>query len=196
MKRINLLTPQRCITKYISKQVETTTEEGMLKHEQHYGTPFTKEKMDDEFLAKLEKVTPESIGAAIGIPPENKFIPKNLAERKAVTDEPLKAPKLILNTSTKVWFKQDDTFNLPLTFVQLKIETTDLLYPLTTISQAFTVLWKSCLFESLRELNYMANLAGIAYSITLALDHLECYINGYNDEESLASFISAVLKSL
>jgi secreted Zn-dependent insulinase-like peptidase len=77
MRRLKLLTPERAITKFVSKAVE---KEADLRYEKWYGTPFKSEKIDDAVIANLSKIIPTS--EDIGYPPENDFIPKTLIEKK------------------------------------------------------------------------------------------------------------------
>jgi hypothetical protein len=53
--RLNLLTPDRCITIYVSKLVENESD---LSQEKWYGTKFRKDKIKDEFIARLSKIMP------------------------------------------------------------------------------------------------------------------------------------------
>jgi len=50
-----LLTPDRCITIYVSKLVENESD---LSQEKWYGTKFRKDKIKDEFIARLSKIMP------------------------------------------------------------------------------------------------------------------------------------------
>lgn len=98
--------------------------------EKWYGTPFTKVKIADDFLAKLRTILP-SPTEKIGYPPENLFIPTKLdiKKRPRILDQEEPTLPSRICSSPLVWFKQDDTFEQPFTFCDIKIETTDLLYP-------------------------------------------------------------------
>ena len=158
MNRLKLLSPDRGITLFVSQEVEKKEKD--LQIEKWYGTKWCKSKIDDDFIAKLSTILP-SVGEKLDYPPVNKYIPKQLIEKKVFRPEG-KDPSLPLKISENpaIWFKQDDTFNQPFTYCELKVETTDCLYPLTPLSHVFSSLWNSCLSEALREIGYLAELAG------------------------------------
>jgi secreted Zn-dependent insulinase-like peptidase len=138
-------------------------------------------KLQDEFIAHLKTINPTE-NEKIGYPPINKFIPEKLEEKLAA--RPLDSnPSLpmIISENPVIWFKQDDTFNQPFAFVQIKIDTADCLFPLTPQSQIFASIWKSCLNESLREIGYLAQLAGQGSALSLSSDYLTVGFSGYND---------------
>ena len=56
------------------------------------------------------------------------------------------------------------------------------------------MMWVNMLNENHRELNYMASLAGIKSSISVASDHLLFTLSSYNS--SVENFVSAFFKSL
>ncbi len=99
---------------------------------------------------------------------------------------------MIISQNPVIWFKQDDTFNQPFAFVQIKIETADCLFPLTPQSQIFSSIWKSCLNESLREIGYMAQLAGQGSGVSLSSDYLTVGFSGYND--GIQNYMQEVMK--
>ena len=127
-----MLTPEKSIITLVSKIVEEQEKE--LSKERWYGTPFVKRKLDDEFIAKLQTILPTD-SEPIGYPPVNEFIPKTLIEKKRARDPDSKpeCPKKIFE-SPIVWFKQDDSFDQPVTYCQIKMLTTDQLYPQTPLS--------------------------------------------------------------
>lgn len=190
-RRIDLLRPERSVVVFVSKGVQ---QEGLMK-EKWYGTQFRKEKLSDDFLANLEKTLPTA-NEPMGYPPANHLIPTELTEKRqarAPEAPPSYPRKLVSPTPSTVWFKQDDQFAQPLTYAFLKIETGDLLYPLTPVSQAFSFLWKSCLFEHLREESYMASLAGLSYHLDISMDDLTLEVSGYNSKT--AAFFKDLLQA-
>lgn len=89
--------------------------------------------MDSEFIQHLSKVLPGD-GVQLGYPPANDFIPKQdlIAKKKDRTDaDSASVPSLLTNnnSSTKIWFKQDDTFNQPVVSCKLLLKTLDNGYP-------------------------------------------------------------------
>jgi len=61
----------------------------------------------------------------------------------------------------QLFFKQDDQFDQPFIEMRCKLFTTDCEFPMSTQSLIFSMMWVNMLNESLREMNYMASLAGI-----------------------------------
>jgi secreted Zn-dependent insulinase-like peptidase len=53
---------------------------------------------------------------------------------------------------------------------------------MTSISYVFSQLWMTCLYESLRETTYMAELAGKKFSLGQHRESLEASFYGYNDK--------------
>ena len=68
------------------------------------------------------------------------------------------------------------------------------MYPLTPLSHVFTGIWNACLSESLREISYMAELAGQGSSLSLSIDFMNISFAGYND--GLENYIEEVFQSL
>ena len=100
-------------------------------------------------------------------------MPENLVEKKKVRpdgQEPSFPVKI--REDPVVWFKQDDTFNQPFVNCKIRFRTNDLQYPSTAESQIFMVLWKACLEEDLREMSYMADLAGLHFNFDMSLEDL------------------------
>lgn len=187
-----MLTPERGIVMFVSQIVEQ--QEKDLHTEKWYGTKWTKAKMDDGFIAKLRTIVPGP-EERLGYPPVNKYIPKQLIEKKKPRPEGTDpALPIKISESPSVWFKQDDNFNQPFTFCELKIETTDCMYPLTPLSHVFSAIWNACLSESLREISYMAELAGQGSGLTRSTDFLHVSFAGYND--GLENYIEEVFQSL
>ena len=107
--RLNLLTPERGIVMFVSQIVEQ--QEKDLQTEKWYGTKWTKAKMDDGFIAKLRTIVPGP-EERLGYPPVNKYIPKQLIEKKKPRPEGTDpALPIKISESPSVWFKQDDNFN-------------------------------------------------------------------------------------
>jgi len=56
------------------------------------------------------------------------------------------------------------------------------------------VLWKACLSEHLRELSYMATLAGNDFDVGISLEYLTGHMHGYND--GIKNLSKEVLKNI
>jgi len=64
----------------------------------------------------------------------------------------------------------------------------------TTESVLFVLMWVTMFNESNRELNYMAELAGISTSVVPRADHLLITCSGYNDR--IENFVGKFFKKL
>ena len=67
-----MMTPEKCIVMLVSQIVENQGKE--LKVEKWYGTKWYKEKIHDDFIAKLRNIAPTA-DEILNYPPENKYIP-------------------------------------------------------------------------------------------------------------------------
>jgi secreted Zn-dependent insulinase-like peptidase len=106
-------------------------------------------------------------GEVLGYPPPNDFIPnKDPVINKLDLEEPAN-PTLIRGKTeeeelaqSKVWFKQDDSFNQPFVWARVRLLTTDCDFSRTPKSLIFFSLWNHLMKECMREENYMSGLAG------------------------------------
>ena len=120
---------------------------------------------------------------SMGNAPPNSFMPRILKPLKAeATAGKRSMPKLVLeDKNMQVFFKQDDQFDQPLVEIRCKILTNDCNFPTTPESLIFSIMWAKMLDESHRELNYMAQLAGIEPGIAPTPDHILFTLSSYND---------------
>jgi insulysin len=90
---------------------ERVSGELLWRSEKWYGTGYTVEGWDSEFLAQAQG--PNDI-QELHLPNRNEFIPTNLHVEKREVSEPQKRPHLIYATQiSQVWHKKDDQFWLP-----------------------------------------------------------------------------------
>ena len=76
--------------------------------------------------------------------------------------------------------------------MKLKISTNDGGFPYTTESEMYAMLWQKMLFESLREIDYMADLAGISAGISIGADSLKLDHWSYND--NVEAYLEEIFK--
>jgi secreted Zn-dependent insulinase-like peptidase len=72
--------------------------------------------------------------------------------------------------------------------------TNDCDFPLKIEGQLLTQLWKCMLNESLREMGYMADLAGTSLSLTVNNEYLKLNYFAYND--NIEAYLADVFGSL
>ncbi|KAK1219159.1 metalloprotease [Marasmius sp. AFHP31] len=142
-----------------------------------YGTKYKVERLSKDFVASCSSGTiPE-----LFLPGENKFIPENLYVDKKDVKEPLKRPRLILNTPmTKLWHKKDDRFWAPHAIMKIFIKSpfVDQSPRTAVLSSLFTDLIE----DSLEEITYDAQVAGLSYRCLDTVNGLYVSFSGYNDK--------------
>jgi len=132
----------------------------------------------------------------LAIPPENTLIASNF-DLLPKDDASSAVPKLIKQWEgcTDLWYKKDDKFEKPKTFVNMNLYTNDSLFGLNPQARAFSHLWKEVVDEYLREFNYMASEAKLDFSIGIAYDRLSFKWSGFNHKlpELINEMIQRVL---
>lgn len=139
---------------------------------------------------------PEIPDGAMGLPPKNTLLPKNL---DIVGEDDSTVPKLVheWKGDTEVWFLKDNKFKRPKAIVKVKI------YPkagllqelgLSVNGRVITELWVAVVKEHLREFNYMAEMASLELDFTVNHDGITLEFSGFND--SLATFVDQALEQI
>lgn len=134
----------------------------------------------------------------LGNAPKNVFMPKaeNLKCMKIKREEGSKPgipEKISTENNFEIWFKQDDSFDQPFVSIEGEIQTGDCGFPLKTESRVMSSFWRFCFDEHMREISYMADLAGnsvnYGFGESLKFSHM-----AYNDnvEKYLQEFLSQV----
>lgn len=155
--------------------------------EKWYGTEYSVEKLSKEFLDSLSLV--KSI-TQLHFPTPNMFIPKNLGFNKK-KNTPLLHPYLITDTDKlRLWFKQDDTFEVPkgTIYLHLGFDANE------NIKKSVSAELLALLFnDSLTSITYFASLVGISISFMLFRDGFVLKVSGYNDK--LPTLLEILLQS-
>jgi insulysin len=204
---IELLVPENCRIRFTSKRYVDLTDE----KEPWYGTPYKREKIPSDFLAKLK--APVSIDPLLKLPEKNMFIAEDFSLRRedvarkanpsldsvehlwlkqqdSVTADPSKrgappqAVKLVrLDAMAEVWFKQDDSFKQPKVNFVISLDT-PLAYD-TVTGCVMTDIFAKLVKDALNEFSYSADVAGLRYDICNTVGGLQVTFVGYNDKISL-----------
>ena len=166
-RRLDMLAPENMYAIFTSPvvQKEKDASPGKFKQEYFYSTDFCIDEMGPETLERLSKVMPEP-GMRLGNAPKNEFMPTaaklvSVRADRVDKDKP-SVPILIEQPKYELWFKQDDTFEQPLVKISCQITTNSCGFPYSTESAVLAMLWQKLLSEHVRELDYMADLAGIS----------------------------------
>ena len=131
----------------------------------------------------------------LGHAPPNKFMPNAENLKNMKLDRENAKPVIISKSDNfEVWYKQDDSFEQPFVFIEGKVMTNDCDFPIKIESQLLTQLWKCMLMESLREMGYMAELAGTSLSLTVNSEYLKLNYFAFND--NIEAYLAEVFGSL
>jgi insulysin len=157
---------------------ERVSGELQWQSEKWYGTGYTVERWDSEFVAQAQG--PNDI-QQLRLPNRNQFLPTNLDVEKHEITEPQRRPRLIHETHiSQVWHKKDDQFWLPKASVVIEIRS-----PIvndTPRAIVLTRLFSDLVNDSLTEYTYDADLAGLAYHLGAHNLGVTMSLSGYSDK--------------
>ncbi|KAJ8083457.1 metalloprotease [Marasmius tenuissimus] len=145
--------------------------------ERWYSTKYKVERLSNDFIAScLSGTIPE-----LFLPGKNKFIPENLHVDKKDVKEPLKRPYLTLDTpTTKLWHKKDDQFWAP--HANMKIFMKSPYVEQSARTAVLSSLFTDLVEDSLEEITYDAQVAGLSYRCLDTTNGLYVSFSGYNDK--------------
>jgi insulysin len=152
--------------------------------EKWYGTEYRHEKIPDDLMEDIKKaaaVSPKERLSALHLPQKNGFIPNDLdlEVKKKDVNEPALDPRLLRNDDiVRTWWKKDNTFRVPLTYVGVHLRT-----PLIYASAENTVradLFITLVNVALEERSQYARLAGLNYSLSRDARGLLLLVGGYS----------------
>ena len=104
----------------------------------------------------------------LDLPNKNTLIPTNFDILPK--DENKSAKPYLLKSWPNVadlWYKQDDKWNKPKSIIKMILYTPDCMVGLNQESYVFSKVWDSMVDEYMREYLYMAQEAGLAFSISV-----------------------------
>ncbi|KAJ2007901.1 metalloprotease [Coemansia thaxteri] len=147
--------------------------------EQYYGVNY---RVDSISSALMQDLRGDLCFDELHLPEPNCFIPDNLEVKGQRTSaEPTAEPVLLkLAEGLELWFKQDDRFFLPRGEVRISVENPRAYEsPLSSIlSQLFVLVLK----DSLSEITYDAQVAGLWFDIHESVDGISMSVDGFNDK--------------
>ena len=82
---------------------------------------------------------------------------------------------------SEVWFKQDDQFDQPYVWAKVSLLCNDVCFPENKAVKVFISMWLKMLDEEVRELNYMAAVAGINFNSTWNAENIGFSFFSYNE---------------
>ncbi|KAI0345483.1 LuxS/MPP-like metallohydrolase [Trametopsis cervina] len=157
--------------------------------EKWYGTQYQVQRLSSAFL---EEASRPNENIELFLPKPNPYVPKNLSVNDSVV-EVHNAPRIIHETPlSRLWFKADDHFGVPKAQVRILIKS-PVAYS-TPRAAVLTRLFVDLVEDSLSEITYDAQLAGLHYSIGSGSLGLNVVVSGYDDK--LPLLLDVVLSRL
>ncbi|CAG8679319.1 20595_t:CDS:10, partial [Racocetra persica] len=175
LEELNCLCWDKCIITLSSKLLK-----GLDKKEKWFGTEYRLEKISEKLLKAIQnpKLHPD-----LKIHPPNIFIPSNFEVDKLI-DVPRTYPVLIKNTtSSRLWYKKDDTFWIPRIVAHFIIRTP--IAHSTPLNSVKTRLYIGLVTDAFTEYAYDAEIAGLVYYLYNHDEGIIVTIQGYNDKSPL-----------
>lgn len=157
------------------------------RQERWYGTEHKSEKIPEDFLAELSRITGSDLKdgmSALHLPHKNNFIPTKLEVEKKETREPAVAPRILRNDGiARTWYKKDDTFWVPK--ANLIVSCRNPIIYATAENAVKAKLFTDLVRDALEEYSYDAEIAGLQYSVSIDTRGLFIEVSGYNDKLSV-----------
>ncbi|SCV05946.1 LANO_0H18668g1_1 [Lachancea nothofagi CBS 11611] len=169
------LKPENSRVTLIHKNVETDSEE------KWYGTEYSVAKYSENFLSKLKD---PGLNPHLHLPRPNEFISTNFQVDKLETGESLQEPLLLRNDSqSKLWYKRDDRFWVPKghVYVSMKLPHTFS----SVVNSMLTTLYVDLVNDSLKDLEYDAQVANLHISFRKTNQGLDISLSGYNQKMAI-----------
>lgn len=168
---LDRLTPENLLAFVLAPEPELENP----NHTDWYETAWTRESLNPEALTTQS--LPE-LAAQLRLPPENPFVPEDLAMVPGHTmDQPTRLGTL---EGMDVWFARDTRFDTPKANVFVGLRT-----PATRASArsyVLTQLLVDAINTNLNAWAYSASLAGLDYSVYPHLRGITVRVGGYNDK--------------
>ncbi|XP_073259534.1 nardilysin-like [Porites lutea] len=169
----NLLTPERANIMLLSKKFG----EECTDNEPWFQTPYSCSDIDSEWLEQWKNLT---LNPELHLPEENRFIATEF-EIKDPDRTISEFPELVHDCSLgKVWYLKDTKFKMPRARFYFH-----LISPLLSSSPESMVLadmFLSVLEYNLKEIAYAADVAQLAYSMTISETGIVLKLDGFNDK--------------
>ncbi|KAJ3126641.1 Insulinase (Peptidase M16) [Nowakowskiella sp. JEL0407] len=155
--------------------------EGEWLKARFYGTEYKVADFSDSLKKRLNSLT---LANDFHLPLKNDFIPERFDVRKLDTQSPFVDATMVEDTPLmRVWYRKDDTFYTPKVYIYLKLSS-----PLVYATPANSVksnLYIELVKDSLNEFSYMAEVAGLYYSLSDDTNGFQLVVGGYNDKISV-----------
>ncbi|KAI9895693.1 hypothetical protein PsorP6_018841 [Peronosclerospora sorghi] len=186
---LNLLTAPRMRLTVVSKTFEGTTE----CVEQWYHTPYSEAPIASSLL---ERWASPPRNMALELPRRNEFVCQDfriVTPPSPVSGIPITSPLLLQEDETcRLWYKPDVDFRKPKLLLFFRLDSPAL--STTPYHAVLTSLFVRYVKDTLTEMAYDAELAGMEYELGLHARALELFAGGYS--EKLPILVSKVLDQM
>ncbi|GFS16143.1 insulin-degrading enzyme-like [Elysia marginata] len=186
---LDKLTPENMRVTIVSKKFAEEADQT----EKWYGTKYKVTKFSQEQINRWSNC---GLHENLRLPDKNEFIPTSFEILPRET-EAASLPDIVKNSElSRLWHKQDDKFLKPKACVNM-----DFISPLAYIDPLHTnlnALFTQLFDDALTEYSYMAEIAGLRYSLDSSIYGLTLSVKGYNDKltillkkilEKMATFV-------
>ncbi|KAJ2657298.1 metalloprotease [Coemansia sp. RSA 1199] len=159
--------------------------------EKHYELDFRTEPISEQLM---QDIRGDLEYDELHLPEPNQFIPDNMeVKNQRRGDAVCDAPTLLkMAEGLELWFKQDDRFFLPRGNVRVNIETPRAYE--SPLSSVFNQLFMMVLKDTLTEITYDAEIAGLWFEIRDTIEGIVVHIDGFNDK--LLQLLEILVKTL
>ena len=141
---------------------------------------------------RLQQWRKAGLSPSIKLPEANHFIATDFQLSDAEAED-ITVPRLLVDKPRfKLWFKNDNEFNVPKGFLSVSIRSAD--SKKTLQKTALLRIYEAMLNEQLSELSYPAALAGLHYSLRSHMRGLTLKVSGFNEKQ--AGLFDALLAAL
>lgn len=182
---LNLLTVNRVAMFILAKEFDNSE---LFIKDPIFGTKYLAESLTEELENKWSIIKPHSF---FSIPSENQYLTTNFSILPQSTD--IKYPKKIFeNNYIELWYKQDNHFKLPKSYVMFNFITP---LPSKSLNNYLLLdLFLDSVVFLLSEDTYPAVMAQLSYGIRVFISGFELTFNGFN--EKLPLLIDIVMNCL
>lgn len=164
---------------------------GLNKQEKWYGTEYEYDDIPQELIHQI-KSQPYDNNQNLHYPRPNHFIPTNFDVTKPKLKHPQVAPYLIEhNNKINVWYKQDDTFEVPKGSIEVAFHLPSSNTDINT--SVMSNLAIEMLDDELNELTYFAELVGLKVKLHAWRDGFLINVSGYSHK--LSNLLQEVLNN-
>lgn len=188
---INYLTPQNAFFDLLAPSSLTGIKPD--RKEQWLGVSYAVKAIPQSTIAKWT-LTPSH--SQIDSPPPNPLIPRKLELLNTAVSKKLELPRpttIVDNEFGKIYFSNDNRFGIPKILWTFEIKT-----PAITEGDASSLvlgdLYVRAVYEALKQETYLAELAGLHFSIARSENGIDLSIEGYSENASI--LFEKVLRSL